>query len=56
MKPLLVAFELFLCIYLQHSYVVNLNIVFLPLLASEDNHARKGATKDSLFDQIEIRI
>ncbi|KAJ9708110.1 hypothetical protein PVL29_000259 [Vitis rotundifolia] len=33
--PMLVAFELLLCIYLQHSYAVNLKIVFLPLLALE---------------------
>ncbi|XP_021659497.2 uncharacterized protein LOC110649289 isoform X3 [Hevea brasiliensis] len=31
--PLLIAFELFLCIRLERSYVVNLKIVFLPLLA-----------------------
>ena len=55
-KSLLVAFELLLYIYLQHSYAVNLKIVFLPLLALEDNHARKGATRDSLFDQTKIRI
>ncbi|KAI4357867.1 hypothetical protein L6164_001789 [Bauhinia variegata] len=33
--PLLVAFELLLCIHLGSSYVVNLKIVFLPLLAFE---------------------
>ncbi|PPS12593.1 hypothetical protein GOBAR_AA08056 [Gossypium barbadense] len=33
--PLLVAFELLLCIRLDSSYVVNLKIVFLPLLAFE---------------------
>ncbi|KAK6251696.1 hypothetical protein QUC31_013416 [Theobroma cacao] len=33
--PLLVAFELLLCIRLDNSYVVNLKIVFLPLLAFE---------------------
>ncbi|OAY47353.1 uncharacterized protein LOC110617546 [Manihot esculenta] len=31
--PLLIAFELLLCIRLERSYVVNLKIVFLPLLA-----------------------
>ncbi|WCJ24607.1 Transmembrane Fragile-X-F-associated protein [Euphorbia peplus] len=31
--PLLIAFELLLCIRLQGTYVVNLKIVFLPLLA-----------------------
>ncbi|XP_031387623.1 uncharacterized protein LOC116200835 isoform X2 [Punica granatum] len=33
--PLLVSFELLLCIYLDKSYVLNLKIVFLPLLAFE---------------------
>ncbi|XP_050224018.1 uncharacterized protein LOC126673792 isoform X2 [Mercurialis annua] len=33
--PLLIAFEVLLCIRLQSSYVVNLKIVFLPLLAFE---------------------
>ncbi|KAJ0038066.1 hypothetical protein Pint_23335 [Pistacia integerrima] len=33
--PLLVAFELLLCIHLESSYVVNLKIVFVPLLAFE---------------------
>ncbi|KAJ4839857.1 hypothetical protein Tsubulata_030163 [Turnera subulata] len=33
--PLLVAFEILLCIHLQSSSVVNLKIVFLPLLAFE---------------------
>ncbi|KAE8729969.1 serine/threonine-protein kinase SNT7 [Hibiscus syriacus] len=33
--PLLVAFELLLCIRLDSSYVVSLKIVFLPLLAFE---------------------
>ncbi|KAL5553510.1 hypothetical protein UlMin_040911 [Ulmus minor] len=33
--PLLVAFELLLCIYLQNIHVVTLKIVFLPLLAFE---------------------
>ncbi|XP_020538107.1 uncharacterized protein LOC105641975 isoform X2 [Jatropha curcas] len=33
--PLLIAFELLLCIRLENSYVVNLKIVFLPLLAFE---------------------
>ncbi|GKV43906.1 hypothetical protein SLEP1_g51145 [Rubroshorea leprosula] len=33
--PFLVAFELLLCIHLENSYVVNLKIVFLPLLAFE---------------------
>eukprot|EP00257_Ricinus_communis_P026659 XP_025014073.1 uncharacterized protein LOC8269523 [Ricinus communis] len=33
--PLLIAFELLLCIRLESSYVVNLKIVFLPLLAFE---------------------
>ncbi|GMY18289.1 kinesin-like protein kin-7d, mitochondrial [Fagus crenata] len=33
--PLLVAFELLLCIHLESSYVVNLKIVFLPLLTFE---------------------
>ncbi|KAK3041289.1 hypothetical protein RJ639_001391, partial [Escallonia herrerae] len=33
--PLLVAFELLLCISLESSYAVNLKIVFLPLLAFE---------------------
>ncbi|KAI4313974.1 hypothetical protein L6164_026917 [Bauhinia variegata] len=33
--PLLVAFELLVCIHLGSSYVVNLRIVFLPLLALE---------------------
>ncbi|KAE8678362.1 Detected protein of confused Function [Hibiscus syriacus] len=33
--PLLVAFELLLCIHLDRSYVVSLKIVFLPLLAFE---------------------
>ncbi|CAK9158291.1 unnamed protein product [Ilex paraguariensis] len=33
--PLLVAFELLLCIYLEDNYAVNLKIVFLPLLAFE---------------------
>ncbi|KAI5678644.1 hypothetical protein M9H77_09594 [Catharanthus roseus] len=33
--PLLVAFELLLCIYLERRYAVNLKIVFLPLLAFE---------------------
>ncbi|TKY51662.1 RING finger protein B [Spatholobus suberectus] len=33
--PLLVAFELLLCIYLWSSYVINLRIVFVPLLAFE---------------------
>ncbi|KDO70108.1 hypothetical protein CISIN_1g0121971mg, partial [Citrus sinensis] len=33
--PLLVAFELLLCIRLEGAYVVNLKIIFLPLLALE---------------------
>lgn len=33
--PLLVAFEILLCIHLESIYVVNLKIVFLPLLAFE---------------------
>ncbi|XP_045828351.1 uncharacterized protein LOC123920196 [Trifolium pratense] len=33
--PLLVAFELLLCIHLGSSYVVNLKIVFIPLIAFE---------------------
>ncbi|XP_052185597.1 uncharacterized protein LOC127797103 isoform X2 [Diospyros lotus] len=33
--PLLVAFELLLCIYLDSSYALNLKIVFLPFLAFE---------------------
>ncbi|KAF3431783.1 hypothetical protein FNV43_RR26519 [Rhamnella rubrinervis] len=33
--PLLVAFEVLLCIYLQDNYVVKLKIVFAPLLAFE---------------------
>ncbi|GLT75780.1 hypothetical protein SLA2020_474780 [Shorea laevis] len=33
--PLLVAFELLLCIHLEGSYVVNLKTVFLPLLTFE---------------------
>nr|XP_027096527.1 uncharacterized protein LOC113716403 isoform X2 [Coffea arabica] len=33
--PLLVAFELLLCIYLENHDAVNLKIVFLPLLAFE---------------------
>ncbi|XP_059453710.1 uncharacterized protein LOC132184192 [Corylus avellana] len=33
--PLLVAFELLLCIHLEGSYVVNLKTVFLPLLIFE---------------------
>ncbi|KAF2310418.1 hypothetical protein GH714_009754 [Hevea brasiliensis] len=33
--PLLVAFELLLCIRLERNYVVNLKIVFLPLLVFE---------------------
>ncbi|KAA8529215.1 hypothetical protein F0562_033986 [Nyssa sinensis] len=33
--PLLVAFELLLCVYLESSYAVNLKVVFLPLLAFE---------------------
>ncbi|KAJ7943213.1 Transmembrane Fragile-X-F-associated protein [Quillaja saponaria] len=33
--PLLVAFELLLCMHLESSYVVNLKIVFAPLLAFE---------------------
>ncbi|XP_044489253.1 uncharacterized protein LOC123213777 isoform X2 [Mangifera indica] len=33
--PLLVAFELLLCIHLESSYVVNLKIVFVPLLVFE---------------------
>lgn len=33
--PLLVAFELLLCIYLEGRYAVNLKIVFLPLIAFE---------------------
>ncbi|XP_061349725.1 uncharacterized protein LOC133294965 isoform X1 [Gastrolobium bilobum] len=33
--PLLVAFELLLCIHLGSGYVVNLRIVFLPLIAFE---------------------
>ncbi|KAL2234959.1 UNVERIFIED_CONTAM: hypothetical protein Sindi_1228100 [Sesamum indicum] len=33
--PLLVAFELLLCVHLERSYAVNLKIVFLPLLALE---------------------
>ncbi|MED6149741.1 hypothetical protein PIB30_065493 [Stylosanthes scabra] len=33
--PLLVAFEILLCIHLGSSYVVNLKIVFLPLIAFE---------------------
>ncbi|GLU04791.1 hypothetical protein SLE2022_219220 [Rubroshorea leprosula] len=33
--PLLVAFELLLCIHLENSYALNLKIVFLPLLAFE---------------------
>ncbi|XP_022878423.1 transmembrane protein 60-like [Olea europaea var. sylvestris] len=33
--PLLVAFELLLCVHLERRYDVNLRIVFLPLLALE---------------------
>ncbi|XP_057478497.1 uncharacterized protein LOC130765908 isoform X1 [Actinidia eriantha] len=33
--PLLLAFELLLCIYLESSYAMNMKIVFLPLLAFE---------------------
>ncbi|XP_054809378.1 uncharacterized protein LOC129311250 [Prosopis cineraria] len=33
--PLLVAFEILLCIHLESSYAINLKIVFLPLLAFE---------------------
>ncbi|RAL40174.1 hypothetical protein DM860_008314 [Cuscuta australis] len=33
--PLLVAFELLLCVHLDSSYVVNLKIVFFPLLVFE---------------------
>ncbi|KAK9934821.1 hypothetical protein M0R45_021950 [Rubus argutus] len=33
--PLLVAFEIMLCIYLENRYVVSLKIVFVPLLAFE---------------------
>lgn len=33
--PLLISFELLLCIFLQKSYAINLKIVFLPLLAFE---------------------
>ncbi|KAK3222617.1 hypothetical protein Dsin_009642 [Dipteronia sinensis] len=33
--PLLIAFELLLCVHLESHYVVNLKIVFLPLLAFE---------------------
>ncbi|CAA0825599.1 Transmembrane Fragile-X-F-associated protein [Striga hermonthica] len=33
--PLLVAFELLLCVHLEKSYAVNLKIVFLPLIALE---------------------
>uniref|UniRef100_A0A2P2L969 Protein binding protein n=1 Tax=Rhizophora mucronata TaxID=61149 RepID=A0A2P2L969_RHIMU len=33
--PLLIAFELLLCIHLEGSYVVNLKIVFLPLVVFE---------------------
>ncbi|XP_051122440.1 uncharacterized protein LOC127245530 isoform X2 [Andrographis paniculata] len=33
--PLLIAFELLLCVYLEKRYAVNLKIVFLPLLALE---------------------
>ncbi|XP_027361452.1 uncharacterized protein LOC113869359 [Abrus precatorius] len=33
--PLLVAFELLLCIHLESNYVVEIEIVFLPLLAFE---------------------
>ncbi|KAK7391432.1 hypothetical protein VNO78_19848 [Psophocarpus tetragonolobus] len=33
--PLLVAFELLLCIYLGSSYVINLRIVFMPLVFFE---------------------
>lgn len=33
--PLLVAFELLLCIYLESSYAISLKIAFLPLLAFE---------------------
>ncbi|XP_057765688.1 uncharacterized protein LOC130986325 [Salvia miltiorrhiza] len=33
--PLLIAFELLLCVHLQKRYAVNLKIVFLPLLALE---------------------
>ncbi|XP_059648610.1 uncharacterized protein LOC132294684 [Cornus florida] len=33
--PLLLAFELLVCVYLEGSYAVNLKIVFLPLLALE---------------------
>ncbi|PPR87177.1 hypothetical protein GOBAR_AA33513 [Gossypium barbadense] len=34
-SPLLVAFELLLCIHLDNSFVVNLKIVFMPLLIFE---------------------
>ncbi|PIN23686.1 putative E3 ubiquitin ligase [Handroanthus impetiginosus] len=33
--PLLVAFEILLCVHLEKKYAVNLKIVFLPLLALE---------------------
>ncbi|KAL8035236.1 hypothetical protein ABFS82_12G081300 [Erythranthe guttata] len=33
--PLLVAFELLLCVHLERRYAVNLKIVFMPLLALE---------------------
>jgi hypothetical protein len=33
--PLLVAFEILLCVHLEDKYVVDLKIVFLPLLAFE---------------------
>ncbi|KAL1564921.1 hypothetical protein AAHA92_07201 [Salvia divinorum] len=33
--PLLIAFELLLCVHLEKRYAVNLKIVFLPLLALE---------------------
>ncbi|VVA94537.1 unnamed protein product [Arabis nemorensis] len=33
--PLLVAFEILLCVHLEDTYVVDLKIVFLPLLAFE---------------------
>ncbi|KAK6134032.1 hypothetical protein DH2020_032211 [Rehmannia glutinosa] len=33
--PLLVAFELLLCVHLERSYAVSLKIVFLPLIALE---------------------
>ncbi|KAL3613203.1 hypothetical protein CASFOL_042952 [Castilleja foliolosa] len=33
--PLLIAFELLLCVHLERSYAVNLKIVFMPLIALE---------------------